>query len=177
LPQLECANWCHSIAAGVVVASEPGTSADRCQHRTGSADWQCLCAALQEDRRATREGHMTLGDLTPRCSTARGGGDPIPVTARCGATVAPRGADHGLRGPREEPGFVGCGIDASGDQLPCSCVSHPGEPLCSGVAHPRELLRVSEAAQVRCNEDRLEVRQPLPRPARSLARSSRLTVR
>src|SRR5260370_19686658 len=69
---------------------------------------------------------MTMGDLTSlgrdpcdgsgcwradcrsACySTARAGGDPIPVAARCGAAVAPRGADHGLRGPRDEPGFVG----------------------------------------------------------------------
>jgi hypothetical protein len=38
-----------------------------------------------------------------------GGGDPIPVAARRGATVAPRGPDHGLRGPRDESGFVGGG--------------------------------------------------------------------
>src|SRR6266581_3820597 len=69
---------------------------------------------------------MTVGDLTSLCrnpcdgsgcwradcrsacfSTARGGGDPIPVAARCGAAVAPRGADRGLRGPPDEPGFVG----------------------------------------------------------------------
>src|SRR3979409_2089866 len=54
---------------------------------------------------------MTVGDLTSLCrdpcdgsgcwradcrsacySTARAGGDPIPVAARCGAAVAPRGA-------------------------------------------------------------------------------------
>jgi hypothetical protein len=66
---------------------------------------------------------MTTGGLTPLCrdpsdqsgferadcrsaccSAARGAGDPIPVAAQCGATVAPPGADHGLRGPRDEPG-------------------------------------------------------------------------
>ena len=83
----------------------------------------CVRLPLVTPTARPSELQMTVGDLTPLCrdssngsgcwradcrsaccGTARGGGDPISVAARCGAAVAPRGADHGLRGPRDEPG-------------------------------------------------------------------------